>query len=457
MKSYFTLPAYRLLLTIWLLWFAFDASLLPVSIGFMTIYPHLLLTGFLFVYSFLAPASFLLKGLSRYALLFFCGWALYALIRMFFSENRSYAFYEVRGLILQSVYAVILLRSVFIMGTKNFLTNLRSASAILFVFLTIIGFAEFFTGIHLEGNRTALLLNEPAGMQTYAPVFVYDNPNTFLVYLFTAALLFILSGTRSTSAWPNLVIISVLFFFSIVAESKFGKIGCYLLLSEWLYHQWRHSQPALLRPAAGWMLLLLISAGVVAITRPLYWGPMWKDGERYVLPMISEAKVQGDSLVFQNVDSLIAAHGEDKVIAAYRKYQMKGSDWGINVRKNLLLNGWHFTKESGFFGIGPGQFRTYHELGKNPYPVGTTINPHFGWMEILSQYGWPVALPLLLLFGAALLQALRHRSTIPIHFSTLLIAFAVIFLISNMPSSWIILNAGWILLPVLLIVTDPFE
>ncbi|PIP55158.1 MAG: hypothetical protein COX07_01420, partial [Bacteroidetes bacterium CG23_combo_of_CG06-09_8_20_14_all_32_9] len=52
--KYFNETLFRNAFILWFLLFPFDANVLPVSIGFITIYPYLLLTFFLLGYSFLS-------------------------------------------------------------------------------------------------------------------------------------------------------------------------------------------------------------------------------------------------------------------------------------------------------------------------------------------------------------------------------------------------------------------
>lgn len=58
------------------------------------------------------------------------------------------------------------------------------------------------------------------------------------------------------------------------------------------------------------------------------------------------------------------------------------------VRANLLMNGWRFSVETGFFGLGPGGFETRMAAG-GPDDLTTygILSPHSAITETLSQYG----------------------------------------------------------------------
>jgi len=57
------------------------------------------------------------------------------------------------------------------------------------------------------------------------------------------------------------------------------------------------------------------------------------------------------------------------------------------VRFNLILNGLLFLGENPLIGIGPGMYEVNMQTQRDLYPAGDMINPHNGFIEILSQYG----------------------------------------------------------------------
>ena len=58
----------------------------------------------------------------------------------------------------------------------------------------------------------------------------------------------------------------------------------------------------------------------------------------------------------------------------------------INIRKNLILNGIYFLKETYFCGVGAGN-SAYYMLTRTIFPTWGIINMHNWWMEVLVDYG----------------------------------------------------------------------
>ena len=58
----------------------------------------------------------------------------------------------------------------------------------------------------------------------------------------------------------------------------------------------------------------------------------------------------------------------------------------INIRKNLILNGMVFLRETYFMGVGAGN-SSYYMLTKNIFPTWGILNMHNWWLEILIDYG----------------------------------------------------------------------
>ncbi|MFB8189659.1 O-antigen ligase family protein [Microbacterium sp. NPDC055988] len=75
-------------------------------------------------------------------------------------------------------------------------------------------------------------------------------------------------------------------------------------------------------------------------------------------------------------------------------------DGSFLLRFNLVRNGLLFASESPLIGIGPDQYEAHMLTRQDLYPTSFIINPHNGFVEMLSQYGIVV----FLLFVLFLLQ-----------------------------------------------------
>ena len=87
--------------SLWYILFPFDAFVLPISVGFMTIYPFLILTVLLFSASFFLPKQTNLPTNLKLALVFFTLIALAGIVHYGFVQGKSEAKFEIRRLILQ--------------------------------------------------------------------------------------------------------------------------------------------------------------------------------------------------------------------------------------------------------------------------------------------------------------------------------------------------------------------
>ena len=458
LKQSFSVSILTNLFTLWFLLFPFDGYFLPASIGFMTLYPYLIITFFLLAYSFLGTPVELPDKKDKWTIAFFAFWLLYALIYSFFVVAKSHAFYEVRSLILMGTTVWLLFRMNYIIGKKALFDRVHHLAIFIFVVLVIIALAEFFTGIHFAGAFTERIYKLPAQMVTYAPVFLYDNPNNFMSYLFGLALIILITDKESTrKPLKFLLLITILFFFSQVADSRFGKIAVFILILVFLYGFFSKLHLSTIKKYTLWVSITAFCLLFCLLTKPLYYGPMWKDSEHYVINSMNPMKIENDKPVFYSIDSLVNQYGEKKIAQIFWTSQAQGHLPSVVIRKNLLLNGFYLFKHSKGLGVGPGQYRYYHENHLVPYNISTVTSPHDGLMEILSQYGLLVFIPycvLMLMYWSCAASKWRRNT-----YAFLIISagFIIYVIISDMPSAFLNLNIGWIVFPLLLLSASHFE
>lgn len=454
--SIFSERIFSTLFAIWFILFPFDAAVLPVSVGFMTIYPFLVLTFLLFLYTFFAPLTVTNRKKETFVMLFFVFWVIYALCFFPFVRGKIFAFYEIRSIVLMSVTMLLMFRTYMFYGAKRFMDMLRPLSLFVFLMLTFVAFFEFFTGIHFSGSHTVKLYNLVPGNVTYSPVFLYDNPNSFLVYLIGSALLVMLTNINiSRSPFKILMIIFVIFFFSFLADSRFGKLISLLFFCYFIFVAFpslsAFSKYVFKRT---WLLVAAVSMLLVILSHEIYLGPMWKDREHYLVPSIHPVEIENGQLKFYPADSLVKIFGEEELCAKFREFQMRDVDNSGNIRKNLVLNGFFLLKYSHFMGVGPGQYRWFHDNNKVPYEVTTLNSPHNGPVEIFSQYGIFIFIGYVMIFVVYWLNAFRSRKNSKEYFSLISLSMLAFYILSAMPSAWLILNMAWILMPVICIASS---
>jgi hypothetical protein len=425
---------------------------MPLDLGPVTIYPQLILTLFLLLGSFLLVTNSELSLSSKLFQLFYFIWFAYAFCFYPFVNGKYEALHEIRSLFLMGATITILLRTPEIIGRKIFKEIINQLSYLLFIFLVIIGFLEFFTGIHFEGFFTKKLVNLSPGPVTYAPVFLYDNPNNYLVYLFSFANIFLLTKQKINS-YQTFSILLFLLFFSIAADSKYGKIIALFLFAViflpliWIKFK---SMDATIKRA----VCILVGALVFFIlTKPLFFGPIWKENPNYLLAPLTPLVIDENKVTLIDKDSLIKVKGKDVIYKSIVEYRNKHIIQSTDLRRNLILNGIYLTQISNYLGVGPGQFQWYHSHNLIPNNTNKITNPHESNIEIASQYG----IIILLLFASFMLHRLyvTLKSSLDIKQKVSFVAICISYLfISEMPSSWLVLNIAWIFTAILFLFPD---
>lgn len=450
--QWFSIKLFSNLFIIWFLLLPFDAQLLPLDLGIITIYPELILTFLLLFGSFILENKIQYPTSNKLFQLFFLIWMLYAIGYYPFLNGKYEALHEIRSLILMSATIILLIRTPFILGKSTFIYLISQLSFVLFLFLAIIGFLEFFTGIHFAGYFTEKLVNLPAGSITYAPVFLYDNPNNFLVYLFSFGCIHLLTN-QNISTYKLFSIFLLLTFFSIAADSKFGKISSLLLF---IFHFTPIIWAKIKSVEQIWLRItffLFISVLICILSKPLFWGPIWKDNQKYLLAQINPLVIKENKATFINRDSLVQIIGEDSLYKSFSAYREKGIVKSVDLRRNLILNGLYLTKFSNYLGVGPGQFQWYHSQNLVPYSTNKISNPHESNIEIASQYGVFIYLLFVSFMLFKIFSTLNSILEIKKKVSYLAICISYL-IVSDMPSSWLVLNIAWAFTAILFLFPD---
>ncbi|HOV11234.1 MAG TPA: O-antigen ligase family protein [Bacteroidales bacterium] len=443
-KSFTSEKVFERVFQLWFLCFPFGAGFLTLSLVFFTIYPSMFVSGILFILTlFFKPYK--LDKFYMMILAFWAVWLIYALARLVILPviNFHDAIFDLRSLFMFALTIYLVFLSVKILGWEKFRKNIADLSLVLFVIFTVIGFFEFFSGIHIAGMRTLKILNEPVSNVTYAPFFVYDNPNNFIVYYFLFSLLIMLfHESIRRNIWALITIVLLVFFFSYVADARFGKYSSYLMIIVVLFA---------FRPKIKivFYALALAFAILCFLWKPLFYGPVWQNGEKYQLNELT--CLQTDStLKICSIKDLKNSYSEDTLMAKIAAYKNSKGESG-NIRLGLIKNGLYLFKQSRFLGVGPGQFISYHRIKKVPVDVGTQLSAHAWLIEILSQYGVIIFICYIAVFGFIFLRAaskFRNDKNLTLFF---LMSIIVFFIVSNLPSAFLLLDINWIFTALILV------
>lgn len=434
-------PVLNGLLLFWFITMPFGSMIGALSLGFFTLNLNMVATALLLPMVFVTFRSW--KPVS-YILLAGVGLLLIR-VGIWFAGNsvNADALFDLRSVSMYFIFTAIICSIASLNEIpRNFVLGVRFYFFIVFLF----GIVEFISGFHITGSFVKFLETQPIGTGDYAPLFVYDATNDYLVYLM---LLFILwnrvDRKLAKNRWMKLSFLLVFLLFSLYASAKIAiavvciwmgvelipilitviQSGCY----EW-----------------GWII-----GGVVTISLLLFinnWtpGPGYStDSEKRVLNYLHVLHEENDSIRILTARELVDSVDYPRYINAYYS---RGRMHSRNIRMNLIKEGISHFSENPVLGIGPGQFRARKKAGLNKYNTDTIQSPHNYAIEILSQYGL-FGIGFFLSILIALVLVIRGSMTFE-RVKNLLLAMGAFVLLSVPPSGFLYLDINWIFIPILL-------
>lgn len=419
--------------TIFLLWMItlpFGSNLIGIGLGFFTIYPSLILLLVLFV-RFLPGFSKWNVGLRSFSI-FLLFWFLFAFSGKYWIPDIGLSDwkFDVRSLIMQFLTVTTFFGAFYFFGKDKFFKLLNSGLITFLVVLLVSGLYEFYTGNHLLGHFTDKMMLEPEVRSFfYAPSFIYDNPNDFLVYYNgILALLTFQFRTGRHRAWLLLIPVFFGIIFSLYANARL-MIVVDLILLVWIIIRTFIDYFDSLKSFNYWMIPVgLILSAIVYVKSDPFYGPKYVEGN-YTTDGIYE--------VFSLPDT---------------------STNSMDVRTNLFKNGREMIAEQPLTGIGAGQFRYRHATKRVGNETGTVQGPHNYIIEVMSQYGIIGGLLFIFLFVAFAGTFSRFWSAKKNYYHLLLL-FLIFPILGLTPSSFLYMDINWIFISFLIIYSFamPFE
>lgn len=434
----------------WLLTLPFGSNLLGISLGSLTIYPNLILA------LVLAPVgilSFKKWGkLEILVLLFLFIWLLFAISQGQKSLFLKEEIFDIRSLILQFLFALVLVGMYHSIGKQQFLKFLIMGFRCFLFILLIAGIIEFFTGIHFAGTKTQELLDLPVGNNFYAPMFIYDNQNDYLAYLiFTFLTLNLFDEKLRNNNYLQLLFLLIIYIFAIYADSNFAKISGFglivLRLGILSYQRFQNKTILHFAPYVVASVLLVITV----FSNTLFFGPKYENSAIYRLNSVQIAKQKNGFMEVISAKKQLSKSEQNQVIGYLDSINTKNPEGATNLRKNLILNGIDFIKSAPVFGLGPGGFALKIKRNDHKYFIHTHTSPHNYPLEIISEFGvfgWSYFVIILIILGAIIKI---HNFISRIHRIALIQLLIVIPLLWMMPSAYLYLTINWLFLPLLLI------
>ena len=442
----------RFLFLGWLLTLPFGAKILSVSIGFMSIYPNLL-------FSF-ALVPFAVPTLRKWSLrnkliaLFLIVWFLIAFTQLKMTGFNRSGLFDIRSLAMQCVFCLVLFSSYYKLGKIEFQRLLIIGLRSFLIVLLFAGAVEHFTGIHFAGKTTAEFPMMVIGNNFYAPMFIYDNPNDYLLYsLMIFVLLKLFDKEIRQNNLIGILTLVVLFVFAQYADSKFARIAIGgLFLMELLVLFFKNRKKITIQKH--WPLIVSASLLILLVAgNSLFFGPKYANSKQYRLNAIELLTKNGSQFELKKVRDSLTKQEQVALMGFLDSLNTKSPEVAVNLRKNLILNGIDMMKENPVFGIGPGGFHTRLTQGKQQYFIHNHVSPHNFPIEIISQFGLIGWLYLCIIFGLFL----RVVKSVKEHIRNnpwILALFMLLPIFWMMPSAYLYLDIHWLLLPIVLIFLD---
>lgn len=442
---------FKLVLTnLFLLWWIsmpFQSKIFGISLGFFTLYPNLILS---FVISFglifhRPKPHFLLKFLLVFLLI----WLIFGCISGSVKSWNSNSIFDVRNLFLQGIFAFVLVGTFQILKKESFLlVSSKGLKSVLFIFL-ISGFFEFLTGIHFEGNKTMEMLNLPVGNNFYAPMFIFDNQNTFLTYLIgTHLLLIVLDESWKKNIFLQCTVWMCIFLFANYADSTLAKWIVYLNFSFLAFKYF----------FINWYTKKLILGGILSVLiiftylmNPLYLGPIFKNSAAYRINSLHF--LESDSGVYKIIEARekLSKTEQNSLIAQLDSSHRSNPKNTINVRQQLTNLGLNLIKKNPILGVGPGGYATESQKNKSDFTYGTQNSAHNFPIEIISQYGL-IGWLYFVFLGIVCIGIIRSFQS-PFNMESIffIVTISSFFILWLMPSSFLLLEIHRLILPLLCI------
>ncbi|MBI3135914.1 MAG: hypothetical protein HYZ14_14645 [Bacteroidetes bacterium] len=448
----------EVMFTLLILTFPFGSNYFSFSIGFMTVYPNLLVLAVLFISGVLRkdlPASWLEKYFLGFLILF----SVVNLAYLPFVADKSYAIVDVRSTILMAMTGYVFLSQNVFLGFDKWRSTLAFAFRVVYAIVLIFGIFEYTTGWHFSGMITEHLIERGlVDLAVYSPLFLWDNPNNFMLYfVLMGFLLILLEPSRKMRNYLAFFVMALNLFFATVTLSRIGvplSVFSFAVISILAGYETLRAVTKELRSKIYLVLFAVISLIIVYFSNEKFYGipearQMRETTSQPVYPEQHEAYLKSLPVADSTTVQSIAVTNDSAAVSNMRNSR--------DERKSLAKNGLVFFFESELVGIGPGQFRYRHDHGLIRYYAYGNNGPHFWFIEIMSQFGLIVFIPYIFLLGylvAKVAGIVRKDLNYATFFLLALIGFGVG---SLMPSAFLILDINWMFTAALVVLAANFS
>jgi hypothetical protein len=444
---YNTIRHYTYMRILFLLWFftlPVGSYFLSFSFPYFTVYPNLILGCILAL--MLLPSWSLHFNFNTIIVSYGLLLLLYALGMSILQHRLNEAKFDLRSLGMQFLTALLILRYAEQFSYKSALLDCKIGLKACLYAILLFGVLEFLSGIHIYGKHTELLKTLTAGPLFYAPVFVFDNPNDYLMcVLFLFQLVVLMDHNLQRSPAKIFAVMLVIWIFSDAASCQFAKLNLCIIGIIYSIHgfeTWRVTLRAWMFPIVCFTLMF----SAVYWSHIIFFGPKFQDAKHYRLNSILLLEKKENSWRLDSARNVLSLKEQISVENYLDSVNTKGTHKSEHLRWNLILQGMVFIKQHVIFGLGPGGFKNALLQHSNKL-TGPHVSPHNFPIEIISQYGIMGGLyfMILLLLGFKLHKALKAAHQPRVYFISLLLSMPIIW---SMSSAYLYQFTHWLLLPV---------
>lgn len=439
---------YKLLFFLIVLTMPFGDYLIRIDIGFMTLSAfRITLFGSVFILAVNRDLVFNGGRFGKLLAIIFAGWIAYALLSGLWVIDFIYYIKDVFHLL--TGFCIFLTLQSFFYKVERPLQTFFNAWMTGFITQAIFAMEEMYSGKHLGGNFQEMLKTLPAGhLVNWVPVTTFDNPNNFSIYLVISGI-FIAILMRIRPKYT--IFLAALLTFCVLATyvglSRFGMMAIAATWAAYALVVYRidfFRETFLSRRFA-------VSVAIVALLIAY----MFHFNDRKLIDLSDKPQSVAVEL---NKDASRNAELLKSLITV-----IETPNSSNNVRLNLVKNGWDLFLKSYGMGVGAGNFDAYMKRGLGKHETHNIINPHNWLIQVLSQYGILVLVPLLSCLAWVFVFYWKMRNAIDagrpefnfvIAGVLLVVAYAVL---SNSGSSFMSNGFNWLMIAAVVIGADQLD
>ncbi len=428
----------EILFSLLLLFLPFGSYILSFSIGFMTVYPYLVILCIICGIGIFRVKE-LKSRIGKLYLIFLCFWLLYAVAFVPFVEGTKEAIIDIRSIILMLMTSFALIITEHLIGFEKWREIMLRMLKLFFVLLFIFALVEMMSGIHFVGNFTHKIVDRGIIDQlVYTPIFLLDNPNNVVSYmLLLAMIIVVLEPDSPQSKWIRWSLLLACFLVSYISYARIGNLLIFGLSISFLAKDIYDLYKTKFKMTLVMALAMFSIMTIIFVKETKYFGPIWSENKGNTVKNDLE-----EVIVMDHFDRNLKDHKSMDSIQ-YNSTQ---------IRISLIKNGIDFLKRSHYIGVGPGQFRYFELIDDKPYFTSTVVGAHFWLIELISQYGVLIFVVYASFLFWILYIAIFKRKFIGSMSFKLILALILFWGVSIMPSGFLILDMNWIFVAALIII-----